>query len=338
VNILLTGGAGYIGSHTAVELAKAGYNVIIADNFCNSSPKVIKRLEEITGKSFALYNIDVADKNALRRVFKENQIDAAIHFAGYKSVGESVKVPLCYYRNNIDTTLSLLEVMEEFGCRKLVFSSSATVYGTKAPVPYKEDMETGNCANPYGWTKLFIERIITDYSAANSDFSAVILRYFNPVGAHESGLIGEDPRDIPNNLMPYISKVAVGELEKLSIFGSDYPTKDGTGVRDYIHVTDLAKGHVCALEYSEKHAGTEVFNLGTGKGISVLEMLRAYEKACGNKIPHEFVPRREGDLAEYYADSSKAERVLGWKTELSVEDMCRDAWNWQKNNPKGYEE
>ena len=247
-------------------------------------------------------------------------------------------MPLSYYRNNIDTTLSLLEVMEEFGCRKLVFSSSATVYGTKAPVPYKEDMEPGSCANPYGWTKLFIERIITDYSAANSGFSAVILRYFNPVGAHESGIIGEDPRDIPNNLMLYISKVAVGELEKLSIFGSDYPTKDGTGVRDYIHVTDLAKGHVCALEYAEKHAGTEVFNLGTGKGISVLEMLRAYEKACGNKIPHKFVPRREGDLAEYYADSSKAERVLGWKTELSVEDMCRDAWNWQKNNPKGYEE
>ncbi len=337
MKILLTGGAGYIGSHTAVELAEAGYDVIIADNFCNSSPVVPERLEKITGKSFPFYEINVADKNALRRVFDENEIDAVIHFAGYKAVGESVKVPLSYYRNNIDTTLSLLEVMAEYGCKNLVFSSSATVYGERAKLPYREDMETGPCASPYGWTKLFIEQIITDHTKADPDFSAVILRYFNPVGAHESGLIGEDPKDIPNNLMPYISRVAVGNLPCLNVFGNDYPTPDGTGIRDYIHVCDLAKGHVAALEFAAKNSGTEIFNLGAGKGISVLEMISAYEKACGHEIPYKIAPKRKGDIAEFYADAKKAFEILGWKTERDVSEMCRDSWNWQSKNPNGYE-
>lgn len=338
MKILLTGGAGYIGSHTAVELSASGHDVVIADNFSNSSPVVLDRLETITGKRFPLYEIDVADKNALRKVFEENKIDAVIHFAGYKAVGESVKVPLSYYRNNIETTLSLLETMEEYGCRSLVFSSSATVYGKRAGLPYSEDMETGPCTNPYGWTKLFIEQIITDYTKTKNGFSAVILRYFNPVGAHKSGLIGEDPRDIPNNLMPYISRVAVGTLPYLNVFGNDYPTKDGTGVRDYIHVTDLAKGHVAAIEFAGKNTGTEIFNLGTGNGISVLEMLSAYEKACGHEIPYKIAPRREGDIAECYANSKKAFEILNWKTELTVEEMCRDSWNWQSKNPNGYGE
>lgn len=337
MKILLTGGAGYIGSHTAVELYSAGYEVVIADNFSNSSPEVINRLETITGKRFPLYEIDVADKTALRRVFEENKIDAVIHFAGYKAVGESVKVPLSYYRNNIDSTLSLIEVMEEYGCKRLVFSSSATVYGRRASLPYREDMETGPCTNPYGWTKLFIEQIINDFAKANPDFSAVLLRYFNPVGAHESGLIGEDPRDIPNNLMPYISRVAVGALPYLNVFGNDYPTVDGTGVRDYIHVTDLARGHVAAVGFAEKNTGSEVFNLGTGNGTSVLEMVKAYEKACGHEVAYKIAPRREGDIASCYADASKAKNILGWETKFSVDEMCRDSWNWQSNNPKGYD-
>lgn len=338
MKILLTGGAGYIGSHTAVELATAGYDVVIADNLSNSSKKVLGRIEAITGKNFGFYEIDVADRKALEKIFEENKIDAVIHFAGYKSVPESVKVPLSYYRNNIDTTLSLLEVMAEYGCKKIVFSSSATVYGNKAKLPFGEEAETGPCTNPYGWTKLFIEQTISDYSAANPDFSAVLLRYFNPVGAHESGLIGEDPSGIPNNLMPYISRVAVGTLPHLNVYGNDYPTGDGTGIRDYIHVTDLAKGHVAALEYSAKNSGTEIFNLGTGKGISVFEIVNAYSKACGHDIPYKIMPRREGDIAECYADVSKANRILGWKAELSVDEMCRDSWNWQSKNPKGYEE
>ncbi len=338
MKILLTGGAGYIGSHTAVELAQQGYEVVIADNFSNSSPAVLKRLELITGKKFSFYEIDVADKSALKKVFEEHKIDGVIHFAGYKSVGESVKVPLSYYRNNIDTTLALLEVMDEYRCKNLIFSSSATVYGVKNPYPYKEDMETGNCSSPYGWTKLFIEQMIKDYSAANPAFSAVLLRYFNPVGAHESGLIGEDPKEIPNNLMPYISKVAVGEISMLRIFGKDYPTVDGTGVRDYIHVTDLAKGHVAAIDYVKNREGTEAFNLGTGKGISVLQLLSAYRCAAMREIPYEFAPRRPGDLAEFYADPTKANEILGWKTEYNIDDMCKTAWNWQKNNPRGYGE
>lgn len=336
MKILLTGGAGYIGSHTAVELASAGYEVVIADNFSNSSPVVIDRLETITGKRFPLYEINVADKAALEKVFGENKIDAVIHFAGFKSVGESVKVPLSYYRNNIDTTLSLMEVMDKFGCKNLIFSSSATVYGKRASLPYREDMETGPCTNPYGWTKLFIEQIITDHAKADPDFSAVLLRYFNPVGAHESGLIGEDPKDIPNNLVPYIARVAVGTLPHLSVFGNDYPTKDGTGIRDYIHVTDLAKGHTAAVNFAKNHKGTEIINLGTGNGTSVLEMVKAYSAASGRDIPYKITPRREGDIAECYADATKAMELLGWKTDLSVDDMCRDSWNWQSKNPNGY--
>lgn len=337
MKILVTGGAGYIGSHTVAELVSSGYEVVIADNFSNSSPKVLERLEIITKKHIPFYRIDVADKNELAKVFEEHNINAVIHFAGYKAVGESVKVPLSYYRNNIDTTLSLLEVMEKYECNNLIFSSSATVYGAKAKIPYSEDMETGGCTSPYGWTKLFIEQIIKDYSKANPKFSAVLLRYFNPVGAHESGLIGEDPRDIPNNLMPYISKVAVGAYPHLNIFGNDYQTVDGTGVRDYIHVTDLARGHVSAISYAENNTGAEAFNLGTGKGISVLQMVEEYGKACGNAIPYVIAPRRAGDLPEYYADCTKANNVLHWETKLTLHDMCASSWKWQSNNPNGYD-
>ncbi len=336
MKILLTGGAGYIGSHTAVELDATGFEVVIADNFSNSSPIVLERLETITGKRFPLYEIDVADKTALRRVFEENEIGAVIHFAGYKAVGESVSIPLSYYRNNIDSTLSLMEVMAEFGCKNLVFSSSATVYGKRAKLPFDEEAETGPCTNPYGWTKLFIEQIITDYAKANGDFSSVLLRYFNPVGAHESGLIGEDPKDVPNNLMPYIARVAVGTLPFLSVYGNDYPTPDGTGVRDYIHVTDLAKGHVAAVKYVLENKGNEIFNLGTGKGISVLEMVKAYSEACGHEVGYKIAPRRPGDIAECYANAEKAEKILGWKAELGLSEMCRDSWNWQSKNPEGY--
>ena len=338
MTVLLTGGAGYIGSHTATELLAAGYDVIIADNFSNSSPAVLDRLEQIAWKRPKLYNVDVSDKSDFERVFAENKIDSVIHFAGYKSVGESVRVPLNYYRNNIDCALTTLELMDKYSVNSFIFSSSATVYGAENEVPYREDMRVGPCSNPYGWTKLFIEQIIKDFSSAKPEFSAVLLRYFNPVGAHRSGLIGEDPRGIPNNLMPYISKVAVGALPVLKIFGNDYPTRDGTGVRDYIHVTDLAKGHVAAMRFAENHRGTGVFNLGTGKGESVLEMVGAFGNACGRPVPYEFAPRRSGDLPEYYADVRKANEVLGWKAELSVADMCRDAWNWQSRNPNGYEE
>ena len=338
MTVLLTGGAGYIGSHTAVELMSAGYEAIIADNFSNSSPIVIDRLEQITGKRPKLYNVDVSDKSAFEKVFTENKIDSVIHFAGYKAVGESVSVPINYYRNNIDCALTTLELMDKYSVNSLIFSSSATVYGPKNDVPYREDMETGPCSNPYGWTKLFIEQIIRDFAASKPGFSAVLLRYFNPVGAHRSGLIGEDPSGIPNNLMPYISKVAVGALPVLKIFGNDYPTADGTGVRDYIHVTDLAKGHIAAMKFAEGRTGTEIFNLGTGKGESVLEMVNAFSAAYGHLVPYEFAPRRAGDLPEYYADVRKATEVLRWKAELSVADMCRDAWNWQSRNPNGYEE
>ncbi len=334
--VLLTGGAGYIGSHTAVELCAAGYDVVVADNFSNSSPVAVKRVEQITGKKIRLYEVDCCDKQAMARVFAENKIDSVVHFAGLKAVGESVRVPLAYYRNNIDSTLTLLELMDVYGVKKLIFSSSATVYGVRALLPYREDMETGPCTNPYGWTKLFIEQIIADFAASRPDFTAVLLRYFNPVGAHESGLIGEDPRDIPNNLMPYIAKVAAGKLPCLNVFGDDYPTPDGTGVRDYLHVVDLAKGHVAAIEYAVNHSGTEVFNLGTGEGYSVLDMLHAFERACGRELPYKVTPRRPGDIAECYANVEKARRVLGWSAQLGIDDMCRSSWNWQSKNPDGY--
>lgn len=335
MKILMTGGAGYIGSACAVEAAKAGYGVIIADNFSNSSPEAVRRAEKITGVPMKLYEADVTDKTALRRIFAENDIAAVIHFAGFKAVGESTQKPLLYYRNNLDTTLTLLETMQEAGVKRFVFSSSATVYGQAEP-PCTEDMPTGGCTNPYGQTKYMIEQIASDAAAADPALSVTLLRYFNPVGAHESGLMGEDPAGIPNNLMPYISQVAVGKLDHLNVFGDDYPTPDGTGVRDYIHVMDLAEGHVAALGYALAHNGCEAFNLGRGRGVSVLELVHAFEAASGVKIPYKITPRRPGDVAVVYADASKAERVLGWKARRSVEDMCADSWRWQKNNPNGY--
>ena len=333
--ILLTGGAGYIGSHTCVELVKAGYEVVIADDFSNASPKVMERLQELTGREIPLYAIDVADKADLTQVFAEHEIDTVIHFAGFKAVGESVRLPVKYYRNNIDTTLTLLEVMAEHGVHRLVFSSSATVYGVPERVPLTEDMRTG-CTNPYGWTKLMIEQILRDTAVADRELSVVLLRYFNPIGAHESGRIGELPSGIPNNLMPYITQVAIGKLKQLNVFGNDYPTPDGTGVRDYIHVVDLARGHVAAVAYAEKQTGAEVVNLGTGIGYSVLDIVKAFEKVNGIRIPYVIAPRRAGDIAECYADAEKAERLLGWKAEKNLEDMCRDSWRWQSSNPTGY--
>ena len=337
MTILLTGAAGYIGSHTAVELANAGYDVAIADDFSNSSPEAVRRCEKITGKKMALFEADVADKAAMKDIFARVRPEAVMHFAGYKAVGESVAKPLMYYQNNLDSTLTLLECMAEFGVKPFIFSSSATVYGAGSKPPFRETDPTGGCTNPYGWTKLMIEQIAADAAAADPSMSVVLLRYFNPVGAHESGLIGEAPNGIPNNLMPYITQVAVGKRDHLSIFGNDYPTPDGTGVRDYIHVVDLARGHVAALGYALEHTGTEVFNLGSGKGVSVLELVNAFRRATGVDIPYEIAPRRPGDIAACWADPAKAESVLHWHTEKSVEDMCADAWRWQKNNPNGYE-
>ncbi len=328
--ILLTGATGYIGSHTAVELLNSGEDAVIVDDLSNSEASVIDRIEQITGRRPAFYQGDVADKALLERVFSENRIDAVMHFAGFKAVGESVEKPLAYYRNNLDTTLSLLETMERFGCNRFIFSSSATVYGMSEDVPFRETAQAGGCTNPYGWTKYMIEQILTDTAAARPDMSVVLLRYFNPIGAHESGLIGEKPNGIPNNLMPYITQVAVGQLDHLRVFGNDYPTPDGTGVRDYIHVVDLAKGHLAALHYSETHKGTEIINLGTGTGYSVLDVIHAFEKANGVRIPYEIAPRRSGDIAVCYADPAKAREKLGWKAEKTLEDMCADAWRWQQ--------
>lgn len=335
--ILITGGAGYIGTHTAVELLDAGYDIVAVDNLSNSKETAINRVKQITGKDFPFINIDVCDKEALNKVFKQFEIDAVIHFAGLKAVGESVENPNKYYSNNLNATLNLLDVMKENKVHHLVFSSSATVYGVPDESPVKEDARTW-CANPYGWTKLMSEQIIRDYANANKDAGMVILRYFNPVGAHKSGLIGEDPLGIPRNLMPFITKVAMGKLEKLGVFGNDFDTKDGTGVRDYIHVLDLAKGHIAAIEYAFKNKGVEVFNLGTGRGISVLELKDAFERANGVNIPYEIQPRRGGDIDIYYADTQKAMEMLGWKAEESVESMCASAYNWAKKNPNGYEE
>ena len=330
--VLLTGGAGYIGSHTAVALLEAGYEAVIADDLSNSEAGVIDWIKTITGRSPRFYNINVLDAAALDRVFEENEISAAVHFAGFKSVANSVKDPVGYYKNNVGTTITLLEAMKKHGCRRFVFSSSATVYGCNNPIPYTEAMPTGSCASPYGWTKFVSEQILFDAAAADSAFSAVILRYFNPIGAHESGLIGEKPNGVPDNLMPYITQLAAGKRDVLRIFGSDYPTRDGTGVRDYIHVCDLAAGHLAALDYSRGHTGAEAFNLGTGRGVSVLELVRAFERVNRLRLPLEYAPRRPGDLAEYYADAGKAERVLGWHAEKTIDDMCRDSWRWQKNS------
>ncbi|MBQ2971235.1 MAG: UDP-glucose 4-epimerase GalE [Ruminococcus sp.] len=338
MKVLLTGGAGYIGSHTCVELLNNGYDVVIADNFDNASEKVLGRIEQITGKTAEVFKIDVADKEALRALFSKCDIDAVIHFAGYKAVGESVEKPLMYYRNNLDTTLTLLEVMSEFDVKKIVFSSSATVYGVPKVVPLKEGMPT-SCTNPYGWTKLFNEQILTDATVSDKDLSVVLLRYFNPIGAHESGLIGESPNGIPNNLMPYITQVAVGKREKLGVFGDDYDTHDGTGVRDYIHVVDLANGHLKALEYiNNGHKGTEVFNLGTGTGYSVLDIVKTFSKVNDLEIPYAIMDRRAGDVATVTADPEKANKKLNWTAKFGLEEMCRDSWNWQKNNPNGYDE
>lgn len=334
--VFLAGGAGYIGSHTAVELIRAGYEVVIADNYDNSCPEVIRRIGQITGITPAAYEADVTDPSSLEDIFSSHDIDLVIHFAGLKAVGESVREPLRYYRNNIDTTLSLLEVMQRHDCHRIVFSSSATVYGEENQVPYTEDMPKGSCSNPYGWTKSMMEQILTDVGAAAEEMTVVLLRYFNPIGADASGLIGEDPQGIPNNLMPFISQVAVGRREKLTVFGNDYPTPDGTCRRDYIHVSDLADGHVKAVEYALSHTGTEVFNLGTGTPYSVLEMVEAFQKASGVPIPYEIGPRRQGDLQDSWANADKAARILGWRSRRSLDDMCRDTWNWQKNNPNGY--
>ncbi len=336
MSILLTGGAGYIGSHTCIEFIKAGYPIVVADNFSNSKPEAVKRVEEITGKRIPLYEIDVADQAALDDLFTKESIEAVVHFAGFKAVGESCALPLKYYRNNIDTTLTLLEVMKKHDVHTFVFSSSATVYGTPRKVPIDESMETG-CTNPYGWTKWMIEQILKDAAAADEQLRVVLLRYFNPIGAHESGLIGEDPNGIPNNLLPYIAQVAVGKLKQLQVFGNDYDTPDGTGVRDYIHVMDLAAGHVKAIEYAQKHTGTAIFNLGTGTGYSVLDIVNAFEKTNQIPIPYRITQRRPGDIAQCYADPTRANEILGWKATRTLEDMCRDTWNWQKKNPNGYD-
>lgn len=335
-NILVTGGTGFIGSHTCVELLNADYEVIIMDNLSNSKKAVCARIEKITGKSVKFYEADICDYNACDKIFTENNIDAVVHFAGLKAVGESVQKPLEYYSNNITGTLVLLKAMREHKCNKIVFSSSATVYGMNNPVPYVEDMPT-SATNPYGYTKVMIEQILRDLCTADENFGAVALRYFNPIGADKSGLIGENPNGIPNNLVPYIAQVAQGKLKELRVFGDDYDTPDGTGVRDYIHVTDLAAGHVCALKYSENHNGFEAVNLGTGNGSSVLEVAAAYEKACGKEIPKKITPRRAGDIAESYANPEKAEKIFGWQAKLTLDDMCRDSWNFTKLNPNGIE-
>ncbi|VEG12851.1 UDP-glucose 4-epimerase GalE [Moraxella cuniculi] len=334
--ILVTGGAGYIGSHTAVELLNAGQEIVVLDNLHNSSEISLERVKQITGKDFPFYQGDILDREILRKIFAEHKIDSVIHFAGLKAVGESVQKPLFYYENNVGGSIVLLEEMLKAGVNTIVFSSSATVYGTPKTVPITEDFEVGGTTNPYGTSKYMVERVLEDTVKANPQFSAVILRYFNPVGAHASGLIGEDPNGIPNNLMPFISQVAVGKLPQLSVFGGDYPTPDGTGVRDYIHVVDLAIGHLKALEKHHQDAGLHIYNLGTGVGYSVLDMVKAFEKVNQIAVPYKIVERRAGDIAECYSNSRKALEKLGWKTERDLEQMMADTWNWQKNNPNGY--
>ena len=336
MSILVTGGAGYIGSHTCVELLNAGYDIIVLDNFYNSNREVLKRIKEITGKDFKFYEADVRDRKALDEIFAKESIDAVIHFAALKAVGESCRIPLEYYETNVGGTVTLCQAMRDAGCKKIVFSSSSTVYGMNNPVPFVETMPTGGTTNPYGTTKLFIERVLTDLYESDNEWSVMLLRYFNPIGAHKSGKIGENPNGIPNNLMPYIAQVAVGRLECLSVFGNDYDTPDGTGVRDYIHVVDLALGHIKAVEKSLGCTGVNIYNLGTGTGYSVLDLVNAFEKASGKKINYKIAPRRDGDIATCYANATKAKEELGWVAERGVKEMCEDTWRWQSMNPNGY--
>ena len=338
MKILVTGGCGYIGSHTCVELLNAGYDVVIADNLYNSKAVVLDRIETITGRRPVFYQIDICDAGALEELFSKETIDAVIHFAGYKAVGESTRMPIEYYRNNLDSTLTLTDVMRKHGCKKIVFSSSATVYGDPAFVPITEDCPLGERTNPYGESKAMQERILTDIWRSDNEWQVMLLRYFNPIGAHESGLIGEDPKGITNNLVPYVAQSALGKREYVHVFGNDYPTPDGTGVRDYIHVVDLAVGHVRAIEAMEKLDGVNIFNLGTGTGYSVLDIIKAYSKACGFEVPYQIEDRRPGDIATCYSDPTKANEVLGWKAERTVADMCADSYRWQSMNPDGYPE
>ena len=338
MKVLLAGGAGYIGTHTAVQLLKGGYEVVVVDNYDNSCPEAVKRAEVLAGGKIALYEADIQDRDAVQAILAKEQPETVIHFAGLKAVGESVAKPLKYYRNNINTTLSLLEAMADTGVKRIIFSSSATVYGEQNPAPYNEEMPKGLCTNPYGWTKSMMEQILADAATANPELGVVLLRYFNPIGAHESGRIGEDPQGIPNNLMPYVSQVAVGRREQLTVFGGDYDTPDGTCLRDYIHVMDLADGHVKAVEFAAGHKGVEIFNLGTGKPYSVLDIVNTFQQVNGVKVNYAIGPRRAGDLPVCYADAGKAKKVLGWEAKRTLADMCRDSWNWQKNNPDGYQD
>ena len=338
MSILVTGGAGYIGSHTVVELQNAGYDVVVCDNLCNSSKKSLERVEQITGKSVKFYLADILDAEALTKIFEENTIDSVIHFAGLKAVGESVAKPWEYYNNNITGTLVLVDVMKKFGCKNMIFSSSATVYGDPAFIPITEECPKGQCTNPYGWTKSMLEQVLTDIQKADNEWNIVLLRYFNPIGAHKSGLIGENPNGMPNNLMPYVTQVAVGKRPHLNVFGDDYDTHDGTGVRDYIHVVDLAKGHVAAVKKLTEKAGLKLYNLGTGNGYSVLDIVKNFEAATGVKIPYVITERRPGDIATCYSNADLALKELGWKAENGIKEMCEDSWRWQKMNPNGFED